>query len=50
VAAARAAAGAALEMIGRGEDEIRSLEVIVFWIECGLRGVGWSAIHSSIFS
>jgi hypothetical protein len=50
VAAARLAAGAALEVIGRGEDEILPFEVIVFRIEPGLCGAGWSAVHASIFS
>jgi hypothetical protein len=50
VAAAGVAAIAALEMIGRGEDEIRPFEIIVFGFECGPGGAGWSAIHLPIFS
>jgi hypothetical protein len=49
----RAAAGAALEVIGRGEDHVRPFEVIVFGFErraaCAAAGI-WIAIHSSIFS
>jgi hypothetical protein len=50
VAAAGVAAIAALEMIGRGEDEIRSLEVVVFRFECRRRGDVQIAVHSPIFS
>jgi hypothetical protein len=48
--AARAAAGAALEVISGGEDEILPFEVIIFWIErrgwiCGLGAI---LVHRAI--
>jgi hypothetical protein len=51
MAAAGAAAGAALEVIGRGEHEIRPLVVEILWFERYLRcgGLGF-LIHTSIFS
>jgi hypothetical protein len=51
MAAAGAAAGAALEVIGRGEDEIRAFVVKVFRLERRLRRGGLGIlIHTSIFS
>jgi hypothetical protein len=45
VAAAGTAAGAALEMIGRGEDYVFSLIVVVFGRELGRRGWGFVPVH-----
>jgi len=53
MAAAGVAAGAALEVIGRGEDKVRPFEVVVLRFECGRRlgcGRGRIPIHASILS
>jgi hypothetical protein len=47
------AAVAALEMIGRGEDEVRALVVEVFreeFVGCGLRGagLGWGLVRCEL--
>jgi hypothetical protein len=51
MAAGGGAAGASLEVVSRGEDEILAIHVIVFRLErqmcCGGRGI---LLHSSIFS
>jgi hypothetical protein len=51
--ASRAAAGTALEMVGRGEDEVWPFVVVIFGFErrqVSLR-VGWKTrVHASIFS
>lgn len=45
VAAAGTAAGAALEVIGRGEDYVFSFEVIVFRVELWRRRWGFVPVH-----
>jgi hypothetical protein len=45
----RTAAGAALEMIGRREDEIGAFEVVVFRLKGGRRG-GQVLVHLPILS
>jgi hypothetical protein len=51
VAAAGVAAGTALEVIGRGEDQVGAFEVVVSGFERGwLRFDGRIAIHPSIFA
>jgi len=51
VSAAGVAAGAAFDVIGRGEDQIRAVEVVVFRLKRRLRLDGWGRlIHVAILS